>query len=824
MILVNQRDKPDKAGSINWLRMVRFGLTTIGVVISLSFLSGLTYLAWLLPSIPDVAHLKDIRNAQPSLVLTADGTPLTEFRRIHQEHVTLDQISPHILQALIATEDHRFYDHRGIDLRRIGSAMVQTLRGSPHGGSTITQQLARNLFQEEIGRSRTVHRKAKEMITALKIERLYTKQEILETYLNTVPFLYNVFGIEMAARTYYDKSAAQLNVLESATLVGMLKGTQYYNPVRNPDRALKRRNVVLRQMVRHGQLLQAEFDTLSSQPLTARLHRQAEVGGLAPHFAGYVRRWLTEWADRNDYDLYADGLVVQTTLDLPLQEAAEQAVERQAQSLQRIADVEWSKSTPRTSMSTSFYTDLHARIEPFRHLWSSRPELVDAFIRETAAYKKAAAGGDPAAALAALKADKKFLHQLLADKSRLEAGFVAMDPSTGDIKAWVGSRDFAQDQFDHVAQAARQPGSTFKPFVYGAALERGINPGRSYHGGPVEILLTDGSMWRPTDMDVADGPMTLREGLIYSKNTITAQVMQDVGVPGVVDLAQAMGVRQSKLDPVVSIGLGTSPVTLLEMVSSYATIATAGEYRAPIAVKSITDRSGKVIADFGTEPGQRVMSTQSSLELIDMLRGVVNQGTGQKIKQQFGIVADVAGKTGTSQNNTDGWFILMHPNLVAGAWVGFNDQRVTMRSSYWGQGGHNAILLVGDFFRDALKKRHIDIKAHFPRPPRRPLMVQRDDDFPGHQSEDQVAQLNGTAQQTGSLAGDMPPRGQGIIIRRNGSKTLVGDAQGMQSMERDEAQSSMRTAEELARVMAGAGRARMYSEGSSSGISAAGAD
>ncbi len=815
---MNQKNQSDAAITPRWPRMLRFSLTAIGVITSISFLSALTYLAWLLPSLPDVAHLEKINNAQPSIVLAADRTQLIEFRRVHQEHVTLDQIAPYIVQALIATEDQRFYTHRGIDIRRTVSAIAQTLGGDGQGGSTITQQLARNLFPEEIGRARTIHRKAKEMITAIKIERAYTKREILETYLNTVPFLYNVFGIEMAARTYFDKSAAELDLLESATLVGMLKGTQYYNPVRNPERALKRRNVVLRQLVRHGHLPQAAFEKLSLQPIEAGLYRQTESVSLAPHFSGYVRRWLSEWAERHDVDLYADGLVVQTTLDLPLQEAAERAVERQMQALQQIADVEWSKSTPRTALNPGFYAQLHAQVEPFRHLWKSRPDLVDAFIRETPAYKKAASAGDPASVLAAFKADKKFMQQLLTDKSRLEAGFVAMDPDSGDIKAWVGSRDFGRDQFDHVAQAARQPGSTFKPFVYGAALERGISPQHTYHGGPVEIVLTNGHIWRPTDMDVVDGPMTLREGLIQSKNTITAQVMQDVGVPDVVDLAQAMGVRQSKLDPVVSIALGTSPVTLLEMVSSYSTIAMAGEYRPPIAVKRITDRNGKVIAEFGEQPGERVMSRQSSVELIDMMRGVVNQGTGQKVKQQFGIVADIAGKTGTTQNNTDGWFILMHPNLVAGAWVGFNDQRVTMRSSYWGQGGHNAILLVGDFFRDALRKRRIDIKAEFPRPARVPLMVNRDQEtqVPPH---GWVAQLDGVSEDAASAADALPPPGHGIIIRRNGGKTLIGDAQGIQNLERDEQQPSMRTADELARVMSGS-----RSEGNSGGNAASGTD
>ncbi|MDB5748058.1 MAG: transglycosylase family protein, partial [Massilia sp.] len=300
-------------------------------------------------------------------------------------------------------------------------------------------------------------------------------------------------------------------------------------------------------------------------------------------------------------------------------------------------------------------------------------------------------------------------------KTRLEAGFVAMDPMSGEVKAWVGSRDFAKDQFDHVAQALRQPGSTFKPIVYGAALEKGIPPEQPYVDAVMEIRAADGTVWKPTDMSGTTGrQLTMREGLVHSKNTITAQVMQDVGLPPVIKLAQSMGVRQSKLAAVPSLALGTSPVTLLEMVSTYSTIAAQGEYRKPLFVRRITDRDGTVIADFGRTAPERAMSQASSVALIDMLRGVVNRGTGTGVRYRFCINGDVAGKTGTTQNNADGWFILMHPNLVAGAWVGFNDNRVTMRSNYWGQGGHNAILLVGDFFRTALDAGKIDKAAIFP--------------------------------------------------------------------------------------------------------------
>lgn len=678
------------------------------------------YLSVLLTVSPGVSALRDVQSARSSTLLTADGQALGSFRRDKQVWVKLDEVSPHVVDALIATEDHRFREHAGIDLRRTAAALWHTLHGDLQGGSTITQQLARNLFPDEIGRSRSVHRKFKELVTALRIERLYSKDEILETYLNTVPFLYNVVGIEMAARTYCSTSAGRLDEVQAATLVGMLKGTHYYNPVRHPQRALDRRNVVLAQMARYGNLPSARLPELTRRPLAVRLSPQADDDGIAPHFVAHVRRWLQDWADDNAVDLYADGLVIETTLDARLQRAATDAVQDQAALLQQVADREWGQAA---IVPVSLRKAAGERpAAPFPHLWKQRPELLPAFVRESAAYRDALGRGLAADdALRAVLADADAIADLKRQRTRLEAGFVAMDPVTGEVKAWVGSRDFTQDQYDHVAQSARQPGSTFKPFVYGAALEAGVGPNRTYVDGAVSIPLGDGRVWRPTDMSGASGqPMTLRDGLVQSKNTITAQVMQEVGVHRTVALAKSLGVDRSPLDPVPSLALGTSPVTLLEMVTAYAGIAREGLRHSPLLVRRITDRHGRVIASFGADT-HRAMSADNAVELIDMMRGVVVRGTGTMVRTRFGITADVAGKTGTTQNNTDGWFVLMHPQLVAGAWVGFNDQRVTMRSNYWGQGGHNAVLLVGDFFRTVLAARRIDPAAAFP-PSRQPVL------------------------------------------------------------------------------------------------------
>jgi len=674
------------------------------------------YAVILIPFTPSISHIRKANIDQPSVVISADGKRLATFKPMNREWVRLNQISSHVINALLATEDHRFYQHYGVDVWRTATGLGRLFIGDLEGGSTLTQQLARNLYPQEVGRKRTITRKIKETITAIKIEYAHTKKEILETYLNTMPFLYNAFGIEMAARTYFDKSAQKLNVLESATLIAMLKGTSYYNPVLNPERALRRRNVVLSQMVKRGVLSQAEFTRLHARPIRLDFERQLEAVGPSPHLAAHIRRWLIDWADRNDRDIYSDGLIVHTTIDSRLQAVANHAVNRQMEALQAVADVEWGLSSERLlSSSPNAYVDQRWRVQPFAYFWKTKPGLIDTFIRESAAYRSAVdAGAAPEAALAQWWNNREFMAKLRAEKTRLQAGFVAIDPATGQVKAWVGSRDFNTDQFDHVAQARRQPGSTFKPFVYGAALEQGMSPDKRFIDRAVEIPLPDGSVWRPADLAPPSGrSMTAREGLIYSKNTITAQVMQEIGPRKTAELARRMGVNQSKLDEVPSLALGTSPVTPLEMVAAYSTLAAGGKYRQPIFITRVTDKQGHVLAEFKTE-NQPVMSDKTVENLINMLRDAVDQGTGQAIRAQFGLRADVAGKTGTTQKNTDGWFILMHPQLVAGSWVGFNDSRVTMRSNYWGQGGHNAVLLVGDFFQAALDMRLIDSGARFP--------------------------------------------------------------------------------------------------------------
>jgi penicillin-binding protein 1A len=695
-------------------------LTTTGVGLLL------LYAALLLPFTPNVEGLLAARHERPSLLLAADGSTITRFRRSNREWLPLARVPQSTLDALIATEDHRFFQHGGIDWRRTLSSVWHTLRGDRQGGSTLTQQLARNAYPEQVGRSATVTRKLKEMITALKIEARYSKPEILEAYLNSTPFLYNAVGIEMAARTYFDKPAAKLDLLEGATLVGMLKGTSAYNPVLNPERARERRNVVLAQMVRHGKLPHKTYEALARRPLKLDFVRQDLDDNPAPHFAEAVRRFVQDWAEPLGYDLLADGLVIQSTLDPKLQGRAAAAVARQAEALQAVADVEW--ATPSAKLlatSTGPYLQARAKVTPFAHYFAMRPELLDAFIRESPEYAaRTEAGASRDAALADLRGDKAFMAALRERKTRLEAGLVAIEPATGHVRAWVGSRDHAIDRYDHVQQARRQPGSTFKPFVYGAALEAGIDPERSFTAQRVSLALPDGERWRPRDSgEAADsgngnesGEISLEDGLVHSRNTVAAQLVAEIGAARIAEFARRAGVRDSRLDVVPSLALGSSPVSLLEMASGYATLAALGTRREPLLVTRITDRHGQLLARFESLP-EPAIQQEIAVRLIDMLRGAVDRGTGQAIRSRWGIRADLAGKTGTTQNNADGWFLLMHPQLVVGAWVGFNDPRVTMRSDHWGQGGHNALHLVGDFTAQAIAARAIDPSAQFPQPP-----------------------------------------------------------------------------------------------------------
>ncbi|MEX1055891.1 MAG: transglycosylase domain-containing protein, partial [Rhodothermales bacterium] len=572
------------------------GARGAGIATAAGTLALIVYTIILIPFTPPLSTIRQLGNQHPAVVLDIRGDVITRYRRVNREWVELHEVSPYFLNALLTVEDRRFYDHFGIDVPRIVAAGLRTLTGDLQGGSTISQQLARNLFPERIGRSISLDRKLKEAVTALKIEAIYTKAEILESYINTVPFLFNTVGVEMAARTYFGKPALDLDVVESATLVGMLKGTYSYNPVRNPERALLRRNLILAQMTRHGSVSIDDYGDLISRPLDLQFEVKPIRESRAPHFTEFVRRWLVSWADQNGFNIYTDSLLVYTTLDLKMQDLAAEAIKNQGEALQAVADVEWSQRSFGLR-STNPYSYLNRRRnDAFAYFWASRDSLVNGYIKATPHYRLMRENGvEMAAALDSLRADRDFTDSLRQEKTRLEAGFLAIAPRIGHVKAWVGSRDFESDEFDHVSQARRQAGSTFKPFLYAAAIESGFSPDDRFTDQPVTIRLDSRRVWRPQNAgEFSFRSMTLRDALAHSVNTISAQLVERVGPERVADMARRAGV-ESDLDVVPSIALGTSAVSLREMVTAFSTLASGGIYHEPVTVLRIEDRRGNVL-------------------------------------------------------------------------------------------------------------------------------------------------------------------------------------------------------------------------------------
>jgi penicillin-binding protein 1A len=671
--------------------------------------------------LPSLEQLENPALQLATIAYSADGVELARYARQNRSSVTGEEISQNVINALIATEDHRFYDHWGIDLFRFHIAAIKTALGDVQGGSTISMQLARNLYNKEIGKEQTISRKLKEMVTAVELERRYTKDEIVEMYLNTVEFGNNAFGIEAAARTFFNRSAAELDTLQSATLVGMLKAITAYNPLRNPDNARRRRNVVLGQMIKHGYLSEDYLDEHAEMPVTTDFNPNEITRGPAPYFAEYVRQWLNDWSEAEGNDFYADGLYVFTTLDSRLQELAGTAVENQMVGLQAVVDFEWGQR--RGGRQSPFSTNVEDYVKqtnyvPWSHFWRVFPDTLRSFVRESDAFRQLVHDGlSESAAMDSLYRDETFMSALKNDKSRLEAGLVSIDPRNGYVKAWVGGRNLADDWYDHVAKARRQPGSTFKPFVYIAAIDNGYSPQHTFKDTLFYWSDSIGNEWSPTNSDgsYTNRWMTLREGLKYSLNTITGQLVLQVGAPTVADYARWMGIR-SPLNEVPSLALGTSNVTLLELTTAYSTLANGGLYYEPTVVTRIEDQLGNVLYEARPQPNE-ALSDQTAFKVIDMMREVVQTGgTGARIRWQYQLHDyDFAGKTGTTQNSADGWFMLMHPELVTGAWVGWNDQRMTFRTNWWGQGAHNALFLVGDYTRKIVDDGRLS-KENFPLP------------------------------------------------------------------------------------------------------------
>jgi|FLOH01.1.fsa_nt_gi penicillin-binding protein 1A len=718
-------DDERKVQAASFLSYIVLLLLSITLILGGYFLS-------LIDELPPLTEIENPEFQLATIAYTADGKELARFARQNRSWATYDNISPHVINALWSTEDHRFYDHWGLDIFRTASSVTQTVLAKLHipgfdtqGGSTISQQLARNLYNSRIGFEQTVGRKMKEMVTAVQLERRYTKAEIIEMYLNTVEYGYGAFGIEAAARMFFAKAPMDLNESESAMLVGMLKGTTWYNPVRNPERARLRRNVVLSQMIKRDLLDPAYLDEHRADSVGAVYNSTAITQSLAPHFAEAVRKELVIWSKQNGLDIYDDGLVAYTTLDSRMQAMVQTAVNKVLPCLEAVADWEWSDRTGDDNrvLSTQACAYLGESAAPWAGFWKQNPTLLRNSAKNTDRYRREVGRGENRDdVLKRLMDDSAFMDSVKSEKTRLETGFVAMDPQTGFIKAWIGGRSLDKDWYDHVSIAERQAGSTFKPFLYTAAIDNGYSPYMTLMDDSVKIMDANGILWTPGNFSFISGlPMTLREGLAQSKNTISARLIELVGPSQVAFYAKRLGIT-TEIDEVLSLALGTSNVRLLEMTSAYSAFANGGLLYEPTLIWRIEDRMGNLLYEATPSP-REALSEATAYTMIDMLRGVIrmNGGSGTRMITEYRMGDyDIAGKTGTTQNAADTWFMMAHPDLVIGSWVGFNDPSFRFRSEYWGQGAHTSLHVVGSFMTllTGENETFISKNSRFPTPSR----------------------------------------------------------------------------------------------------------
>ena len=680
-----------------------------GTVVAGGLLIGFFFFLYLAQGLPSIEELENPQTDEASFVMSRDGQVLDKYFTENRTYIRYDEISPNVIDALVATEDHRFYTHWGVDLFRTMAIPYHIIRGNPQGGSTISQQLARNLYRS-IGREVSVTRKLREIITAIQIEQNYTKQEIIEMYLNTVEFSNSTFGIESAALTHFNKPASDLNIPEAATLVGTLQAVSALNPRTRPERSLRRRNVVLSQMARHGFLTQQELNQLVSEPIVLDYNPPFRTGRESRYFGQYVRQQIQGWATENGYDLYRDGLVIHTTIDSRMQRYAENAVKEQLESHQTQFEREW------TSDGSDVYMD---------KFWEEFPGFLSSFIMETSRYQSYVQEerGSREEIMDELLDDEAFVDSVKRARARLEAGFVALDPSNGNVLAWVGGSDYSTIQRDNVHQLRRQTGSTFKPFVYAVAIDNGYRPYHRFSKYPINFFDSSGDRWSPRDPVIPSGPemMTLHEGIGRSLNNVTVRLLPELaGAPGtnrledlrpagqkIADFAYKMGINKTPLSTLPSIALGTAESSLLELTSAYATFANMGVHIEPYAVTRIEDSEGNILQEFRSEQQSEVISPETAYIMIDMMRGVIRGGqgwvgTGNRMNWMFNISQDMAGKTGTTQNSADNWFVGMMPHVVAGAWVGGEDRRVRFpQNTQVGQGARTALPIVGQFFQDS---------------------------------------------------------------------------------------------------------------------------
>lgn len=637
--------------------------------------------------LPSLDELENPKPVLASRVFSADGELIGQFYIENRIETDIDSLPPYILKALIATEDRNFYDHWGVDVPRFFKAMVKNLFSLSlrEGASTITQQLAKNLYSLKEGRENFLDkgvRKIREWISAIQIEKTFTKNEIAELYLNVSYFGRSAYGIESASKVYFNKRAKDLTLPEAALFVALLKSSVNYDPVAHYETALKRRNQVMYNMVVTDMLSEDEYNRLKQQPIQLASERLSHVKSEAPHFLEYIRQQMTTLADKYGLDLYRDGLNIYTSLDMRMQRIANRSAKKHIAEYQILFDKNWSWDRNKSLLIN----------------------LIDRAIKDDPRYKTEVTSEEKAKVYNKLKYDVSFIDSVKKVAAKVEVGFVVLDPKTGMIKALVGgeNQDFGRG-LNHVTGIKRQPGSSFKPFVYATAIENGYFPATTVLNQPFNY-----NGWSPGNAgNDYSGYETLRWGLANSVNVIAGRLtISDMAPPfQVVKFTQRMGIK-SHMDAYPSIALGTVEVTPLEMVSAMGTFVNSGVHIDPISILKIEDRNGIVLDEFVPESVQAI-SPQTSSIIVDMMTDVINFGTGAGVRRYFQYPA--AGKTGTTQKFSDAWFVGVTPDLAAGVWVGFDDHRVKF-TNWYGQGGRAALPIWAIFMEGAYKELKLPLK------------------------------------------------------------------------------------------------------------------
>lgn len=653
--------------------------------------------------LPNQNEILSIQNHLATEVYSSDHKLIGKYYFQNRTGATIEELPEYLIQALIATEDVRFYEHNGVDRRSLFRVLFKTIllsNKSSGGGSTLTQQLVKNIYgRDDYGILSMPVAKVKEILLARRFEDTFTKDQILELYLNTVSFGENIYGIETASQRYFNLKPSKLSIEECAVLVGLLKGNTLYNPRRNPELALNRRNTVLDQMTKYEYISVAVADSLKQLPLELDYYN-LETDNPAPYFLAHIKPQVLEILetvrkpDGSEYDIYRDGLVIETTLNSRLQSYAVQSVMRQMKSLQSEFKNHWKNQEP-WGKNSPIITDQIHKTGTYKQLVAqgfSEEEILEKMSvpQITTVVDLNSETGHSSIEISAIDSVKYY-------QAMLHTGFMAMDPTNGDIIAWVGGIDYNYLPYDHVT-TRRQTASTFKPFVYGAAIESGIGPCQYFRN--VSQTYPDYDDWHPTNSNGDDSLYyNLRGALKRSLNVISVEVLLRTGMDEVKNFAQRAGFSSS-IKKVPSMALGTNEATLLEMVNAYSTFANHGNKVEPRSILKISDAYGNVLYKAPSVESTGDISSEVCDQLTQYLEAVVNEGTGASARSGFGLTGGYAGKTGTAQNYADGWFIGYSPKLVAGAWVGASNPSVHFRNGALGSGSHMALPIWARFFRN----------------------------------------------------------------------------------------------------------------------------